>query len=412
MVVGQRGDRYIQVVCRFPVFDWRKVRFSGLFAANRMPENSLLESGIAESRHGGSRLEALDYLRGLLAVAVMVYHYAGWAGAEPGAGTLLGRLGIYAVSMFYVLSGLSLGLVYRKGFEVPGAIIRYGIQRLFRIVPLFWVVVTLSLALMLVPSAVRGEPVPAVDPWRVFLNYSLLFGFVQPDAYFSTGAWSIGNEMVFYVFFPVLVLAGTRSTKCLLLAFLMSLMVAGTFTARLGETQPWDAQWRIYINPLNQLPFFVAGMLIATLDKARTAQDAWVGVGLFAAGTVMFLAHDVVGSFQNLVTLVTRPYFFIACVIVVAGVYRANHLLAKIPFKGGLSLLGASTYSIYLLHPFIPVLTTRLLGDGWLGYAVAAVVTIVVSYCTYRWFELPLMRMGKRFANSLQSREEGLRTAA
>ncbi len=60
-----------------------------------------------------SRVESLDYLRGLLAVSVMIYHYVAWSGVELGADTVLGRLGIYSVSTFYILSGLSLGLVYR-----------------------------------------------------------------------------------------------------------------------------------------------------------------------------------------------------------------------------------------------------------------------------------------------------------
>ena len=69
-------------------------------------------------------------------------------------------------------------------------------------------------------------------------------------------------------------------------------------------------------------------------------------------------------------------------------------------------MLGACTYSIYLLHPFVPVLTTRVLGSGWLGYVSAAWITIMISWATYRWFELPLMRLGKRLALSSEALSE------
>jgi exopolysaccharide production protein ExoZ len=58
------------------------------------------------------RLESLDYLRGLMAVSVMAFHYVSWSFVKPGADSLLGKLGIYAVSIFYILSGVSLSFVY------------------------------------------------------------------------------------------------------------------------------------------------------------------------------------------------------------------------------------------------------------------------------------------------------------
>lgn len=62
-------------------------------------------------------------------------------------------------------------------------------------------------------------------------------------------------------------------------------------------------------------------------------------------------------------------------------------------------------YSICLLHPFAPVVTTRVLGEGWVGYSAAAVGTLAMSYVTYRWLELPMMRLGKRLASKMATGE-------
>ena len=54
------------------------------------------------------RIQGLDYLRGLAAFGIMVFHYSSWTLGKFGANTLLSRIGIYGVSIFYVISGLTL----------------------------------------------------------------------------------------------------------------------------------------------------------------------------------------------------------------------------------------------------------------------------------------------------------------
>lgn len=347
-----------------------------------------------------ARVESLDYLRGLLALAVMVYHYVSWSGHPPEAESLLGRLGIYAVSTFYVLSGLSLALVYRQRLVGLVALKQYAIHRIFRIAPLFWIAVTTSLLLQVSQSLLNGSGLPELDAWRIFLNYSLLFGFVQPDAYFSTGAWSIGNEMVFYAMFPFLIAAARRSRWLVPIALCVSLVVAGFLTHKIDENIPLVEQWSAYINPLNQLPFFISGMLVAEVGRRGARGSAARGIAMLATGSVLFALVPVNGEAVALVSAPTRAAFLVACTLVVAGVYHSNVLRRRDNHFGEVfTKLGLWTYSIYLLHPFTPVITTRLFGDGWMGYASAAVATILVSYTTFRWIEHPMMQTGKRLAS-------------
>ena len=59
-----------------------------------------------------NRLYNLDYLRGLVTFGIMIYHYLSWTLGKFTADTFMGRVGIYGVSIFYVLSGLTLYYVY------------------------------------------------------------------------------------------------------------------------------------------------------------------------------------------------------------------------------------------------------------------------------------------------------------
>ncbi|WP_408054947.1 acyltransferase family protein [Sulfurihydrogenibium yellowstonense] len=87
---------------------------------------------------GTDRIESLDYLRGIMALSVMIYHLTSWNLYHPGASTLLGRLGIYAVSIFFILSGLSIAVAYSHFINDLKSSIAFYIRRIFRIWPLLW----------------------------------------------------------------------------------------------------------------------------------------------------------------------------------------------------------------------------------------------------------------------------------
>ena len=61
-------------------------------------------------------------MRGLAALGIMFYHFSTWTFGEVDSSTIIGRIGIYGVSIFYVLSGLTLYHVYdKKLFEAAPA---------------------------------------------------------------------------------------------------------------------------------------------------------------------------------------------------------------------------------------------------------------------------------------------------
>jgi len=90
-----------------------------------------------------NRIEPLDWLRGLMAVSIMFYHLAANFYVQPNADSFIGRLGIYAVSVFFILSGLSLAHVYHASVNDIKSYLFFMIKRIFRIWPLLWIALVL-----------------------------------------------------------------------------------------------------------------------------------------------------------------------------------------------------------------------------------------------------------------------------
>ena len=129
------------------------------------------------------RLHSLDYLRGLAAFGIMIYHFfTWWVGSFP-AESFMGRVGIYGVAVFYVLSGLTLHHVYFAKMAGLRDVRSFGVKRVFRIFPLLWIVT--------IAAVILAQRIP--DWSDLVLNLTGLFGFVKWDAYFSTGVWSIAR---------------------------------------------------------------------------------------------------------------------------------------------------------------------------------------------------------------------------
>src|SRR5579862_10025551 len=117
-----------------------------------------------------NRLASLDWQRGLLALSVMTYHLIEWRLYHLDSSKTLGRLGVYSVSMFFILSGLSMALVYNKYLCDVQSSLKFFVRRIFRIWPLLWLVIT-----VVVLEKIRLHE--GIDSTLVILNLTTLFGF-------------------------------------------------------------------------------------------------------------------------------------------------------------------------------------------------------------------------------------------
>ena len=149
------------------------------------------------------RIESLDWLRGFMAIAIMLYHLTGWIFKITWeADSILGKFGIYSVSIFFILSGLSMAIVYNRYIVNIQSSVFFIVRRIFRIWPLLWI----CIVLVIVPFILKNGITGISEPWKIFINMTTLFGFIDPSNYINAGAWSIGNEMVYYALTPLIII--------------------------------------------------------------------------------------------------------------------------------------------------------------------------------------------------------------
>src|SRR4051812_29394400 len=117
------------------------------------------------------RVESLDYLRGLAAFGIMIYHMYLFNFNEADSSSFLAKIKIYGVSIFYILSGLTLYLVYANKLSLSTkSLTSFYIKRIFRIVPLLWLASLLTLIMHYNPAEFSYN--------KLFVNITVLPGMV------------------------------------------------------------------------------------------------------------------------------------------------------------------------------------------------------------------------------------------
>ena len=155
----------------------------------------------AGSSAGSRRFPCFDGLRAFAAVSVLLYHTAGDSGfgVRSGYGLYTSRLDL-GVSVFFLISGFLLyrpfAVAHLSGRQSPAAG-RFWVRRLLRIVPAYWVALTVATYVLHADTIGSGWQAVVAD-----------YGFAQIyfPMHYSSGinqAWSLCTEMSFYLFLPL-----------------------------------------------------------------------------------------------------------------------------------------------------------------------------------------------------------------
>lgn len=331
------------------------------------------------------RLHGLDYLRGLAALGIMVYHYSSWTYGEQAASSFLGRIGIYGVAIFYILSGQTLSYIYKAKLRICSKdFYDFYKKRFFRIMPLFWLATFVSI--------IFSKHIP--DATDFFLNITGLFGLLNWNSYFATGAWSIGNELVFYLLFPILIYCINRHHIILFIFVITSLIVFFYFAFHIITPKfQLTNQWRNYTNPLNQFLFFISGVLIGSFVKPDSLTKI-SSISLITFSLIIFTMIPVNGNSVRLVIGTNRLFFSVSCLLICIGFFKTSRFLSF--FDIPLSLLGKSSYSLYLLHPLIyAVIKTffsltlihKVISSTFCEILISIIFSIFISNLSYKYFE-------------------------
>ncbi|WP_179950951.1 acyltransferase family protein [Xylanimonas oleitrophica] len=356
------------------------------------------------------RLLLLDALRFAAAVAVVVYHFT----ATPTAGAYLGgrpheefaaisgvtRYGWLAVELFFVLSGFVI-LMSAQGRNLA----QFVGSRVGRLYPAFWAAVAIT---ALLQAWWPGGRQPSLAD--TLLNLTMapdLFGAVPVQVVF----WTLLVELKFYVLVGVVVALGGFTPRRVV-AFALLWPLAGMGAQALG----WSGVASMLV--ASYAPYFGVGMILYLMRR-----DGVTGRLLATlAATVAMGVHHLVPRAEHAARLqdvpVSVPVSVTVFALSVAAVWWASgpRAVVRTPWLAtALTVAGAITYPLYLVHTQFGYAAIELLGTGvspWVSLAAALAVSTALSFAIHHAVEKRANRPLRKAVERALTTRRRPRTAA
>jgi len=358
---------------------------------------------------GSNHLAGLHALRGFAAVMVFFFHlhFVGQI-PLPKSWGLIASHGGMGVELFFVLSAFSLLYSNQKYVKLGGSewVSSFLIKRFFRIAPLFYIMLIVYCALTL--FTFNGK----LDIQKIIINLLFIFNFAPKEAQGIVWAsWSIGVEMVFYAFLPIIILS-VRSLRAAVLFWIFAGLASVAFRHILETDSAVPPGYSHYAF-MSQLGVFSSGVLgYWAFEKIKFSTEIlkhylwWITCALGAA-ILIFLFSDSAIFLINHGRSDLQLWGLVFGLISALSAFSAKRWMSN----QVLQHLGERSYSIYLTHAAIIYFSKTMLGHlyaiiypyfGGYGFALCAFValipTLVVAEFTYRFIEVPGISLGRKFA--------------
>jgi peptidoglycan/LPS O-acetylase OafA/YrhL len=318
----------------------------------------------------------LDVLRFAAFFSVFIFHAPHIPRLE-----FVQRAGSAGLPLFFFLSAFLITELLLRERELLGTVRlkAFYVRRILRIWPLYFLGVGTAL--------LWSRFVPIYHLEQLQILYLLFFvGFLGRELHYNPAGvlWSVSVEEMFYLVWPM---AGKLGKfRWAIAAFFVCAAITLLATSD------------VWYNPLSQFMFFAFGGATAlfTHGKRLVFSDA-VRLLLLALAAVM-LVYDTRLQWGLLRFLVCG----VACAVAILGLLDVRP--SVIP--GALVYLGKISYGLYVFHLSCLVLVMRAV-DHWLPLGVsrralliqcvALTLCIGISALSYHYFELPFLKLKKRF---------------
>jgi len=346
---------------------------------------------MAGTNTSAKRNISIDYLRGLAATGILCYHMYLFNFGEADSSSILAKIKIYGVAIFYVISGLTLSIVYLNKLEFnKTSITDFYFKRAVRVIPLLWLATILQ---VLIDSNHGWPPLK-----KIATNITVFYGSFKPSTFLVGGAWSIGNEILFYLLFPILVWLIVKNIKLFYLALVVIALPFFYYTFKgLNPAITLGHQWDTYANSFDQFIYFAIGIAFGTFQPAFAKFKNYLPVFIIIF-ILLFAYYPVTGEPIQLVVGPTRIALSILTIAVCYLFYNCDFEFLPGFIKAILKFLAECSYSIYLLHQVIYAGLQRFVhGTPVVMISLTVTLTLILSYISYNYFELFFMNWGKRY---------------
>lgn len=336
-------------------------------------------------------LATVESARGFAALMVVMFHASTLMAVKTnfGESPLAGFFGFgYAgVIFFFVLSGFVMFYAHHRDIGQPREVRPFLLKRLIRIYPVYWVV----FAAVLVMNVVGNNPVLDQSGGLSYVVSSFFLWPVDTLPLLNV-AWTLTHEMLFYVLFALLLYRKSLGVA-IFLAWLVAILGASL------SSMEWSRPMAVILNR-NNVEFFL-GMFVAYIfvrgNRLKRA-GTWllVGLALFIAGGVLDVYAKTDKGIMMLVYAFSSGLMLLALVSGESNREFYVHPLFK--------FLGASSYSIYLVHlPALLFYCRFIVGHSlfkamplWMVFVGLVILATVTGMIFHLVVEQPLLRLLRR----------------
>lgn len=331
-----------------------------------------------------SRLKALDGLRGIAILLVILFHYfSRWAsdGLYP-YGTRFADVqpaasGFVGVYLFFIISGC----VIARSLGSSRSFIHFAAKRANRLVLPMFVISTVSFVLLAGPLATEAFQVE----WSSFLpswtfTAPVIWRFIDPNVDYIDGAyWTLFTEVRFYFIFSSLWFLFGQSAATRIFS-LVAILAPLAFLALDGTL--FSSLLSLLLFP-EYAPLFACGTLYSGLMAGSLKHQDIVLLSILVPISCWTpsLAIDVTSMLPIVMWCVAFHLIFLS----LAGRSPWVRIFELRPIVW----LGLISYSLYLLHQNVGVALISRIPTGypliWQLLGVAVVVTVMTLLAALSW---------------------------
>lgn len=374
-----------------------------------------------------TRIAALDGLRGLAVLLVVVMHYYVVVPTPPDyplhyAIRDAAALSHHGVDLFFVLSGFFIGGILLDYRDSPRLLRAFYVRRALRILPLY----ALLLGTFYIGRHVSGlnalyggrlfTSVLPDWPYFAFLQNFWMTARQDLGSHWLSVTWSLAIEEQFYLLLPVAVLWLSRRHLAVVCAIVL---LAGPFLRLIAVVETQNSFTASVLLPTHA-DGLLCGVLCALIQRSPSAiavlrrQRRPFAQILILCGLVLVASATGVwsdlgeGQFAALAKL-SRLFWLslgFGGVLLHVLMFPEGWLARRLALRP-LVWLGLVSYFVYLFHRPVwyimhwaifdraPAHLTLVAG----GVTVLALVaTLLLAAASWRWLESPLMRVARNFS--------------
>lgn len=319
---------------------------------------------------------------------MLAYHFTGIDRRYWGASPLvefpslhhLSRYGYLGVELFFIISGFVILLTaYDRTIQ------SFVASRVARLYPAYWVAIVLTFVLQQVWDG--GRQPTALETLGNLTMVQSAFGLTDVQGAF----WTLWVELRFYLLIGALMMIGMSRRRLLAFAVLWPVLA-----------QVADNNGSSFLSAVllpTYAPYFAVGIVLFLLSTDIRDVGCWLAL-VFTWVLSIQQATDYAQRATALTGAHVSPAVTGAAVtLMVVAVFACSHgPLARIRWRW-LTMAGALTYPLYLVHGQIGYFVIDVLQQGMQSYLVLALATLAsfaVAWLIHRLVERPSARPLRR----------------